>query len=235
MAAQPTRRPTRPGNKTVASPPLAAEGVVVDEFSPFDRQHGAGTRNTTRTAFGPTVTHTAPETGYPASVVAGSGSGANDRFMYTPRPTPQTQQIFHGSGVVDSYFRAIAIGHKRLKHPDAAYVNTVDPTVEHEARVDEWLKRKLVEVQGQLGNRTGVAGMSIGASARFADVIEIVQDYTPSTARVSTDEADGIATLSFDRMGSERIEWQIANAIPASGAPSGAVATVSMNGLAAAL
>ncbi len=234
MAAEQTRTPAPRVPVAPASPPMAVEGVLVEEFRPFDRQPGvSAVRNTTRTAFGPTVTHTEPETGYPRTFVAGSGSGPTDRYLMTPRTVPQTQHVFYGSGLNDSHFRAIGIGHKRLEHPAAAKINVNDPAAEDQGVVREYVKRKLWEVKGQLGQRTGVAGMSIDNTQRFADSIEVVADYTPSTARISTNETDGIATLSYDRMGCERIEIQIVNGF--TGSISGASATTSMNVLAAAL
>jgi hypothetical protein len=127
----------------------------------------------------------------------------------------ERELIFHGAGSADHWIKGQVIGCREL-------VTTTGTQI---------LRRPKIIFLGQLGTRTGVAGMDIGTGQRFVDNITIVSDYTPGSGARAVNVADGIATLSFDARGDE---WHEVELVGGTGAGTGTGAT-DANGAWAAL
>src|SRR3990167_4638310 len=122
---------------------------------------------------------------------------------------------FFGSGADDSWFQGQII--ERREHPHTSASDYGGGASYQPAGVGAGItgdvgvyqdRRILVKFKGQLGTKVGVAGAPVPATARYADNIEIVNDYTPdSGVRVVSD--GGVATLSLDGRGSKHFEVEL--------------------------
>jgi hypothetical protein len=176
-----------------------------------------GPTNSTRTAALTVASGMAPTTTLPATSIAGSGAASGDKYATFPGPTNQVQVGFFGSGSGASWNQWQAIGVKEL--------------LPESGSGSQFIRRPLVKVTTQMGAMVGVSGMSVPAGCTYCDKIIIEADSTPgSGARVAGNDNGGIATLTFDAMGNEIIEWEPINSTPSGGNP-----TASMNGFYAGL
>lgn len=177
----------------MTTPPIAPrndnETSVVSAQTPW---RVFGQVQTTKTALTPAASLT-QQSGDPATSIMGSGSGPSDRYMIRPGRAIAGQYQFFGSGLATSWFQGQLIAHRQEENGTGFFQD----------------RQILAKFRGQLGTRVGAAGFQVGASARYANVLEITGDYTPgSGVRVNTD--GGVATLVLDHQGAWKIEAELA-------------------------
>lgn len=131
---------------------------------------------------------------------APSTAAASGMFVDRPRNGYQYQMCFHGDGSDDDWFEGRVWGYKELQKPDSAD--------------SEYVPRLLAVFKGQL-RATAISAGAFLDGRRPADSLTIVNDYTPgATAQISTNPADGTATLTLDAVGHEFIVVELTNRVP---------------------